>query len=689
MKVYVCPAALRAAAGVALSLFALVGTASAQSVPSPWNARDIGSPALAGSTAHSSGVFTIQAAGTDIWNSSDQFHFLNQRVTGDVEIVARVDSLTNRHEWSKAAVMIRSSLDANSAHGMAVVSASRGVHFQRRTSTSASSLSTEGTPAGTAPVWLKAVRSGTTVTAYWSSNGTSWTRIGSDSISLGSSAYVGVAVTSHEPGSRTTARISNVSVTGAGAPSPAALPAGQTARDIGSPAIAGSTSYASGVYTIRGGGYDIWDTADKFHFVYQPVSGNTEIIARVASMTYSDRWAKAGVMIRESLTAESRHAMMVTTPGRGYAFQRRPETGGYSVHTSGGGGSAPVWLRLVRSGDLFEAYRSANGSSWTRVGSDTIPMGETVYVGLAVTSHNVTTATTVRVDNLRVTAAASTNRNPAVSITAPGNGASYTAPTTVNITASASDPEGRMASVDFYVGSTLVSRDSTAPYTAAWSASTAGTYSLTAVAHDADGGSSTSGAVSITVQTATNRPPTVSLATNGTSYTAPATVALTATASDPEGQLSRVEFYNGSTRLASDTSAPYSYSWSNVPAGTYTLTAIAYDAAGASATSAAVSVTVAGSTTTAPRQVVFTASSNHSTSVTNYVLKVFSASANPSTATPIATSDLGKPTPASNGDITVDRASFFSGLAAGNYQATVTAVGSGGQAQSTAVTFTR
>lgn len=689
MKVYVCPAALRAVAGVALSLFTLVGTASAQSVPTPWAARDIGSPSLSGSTTHSSGVFTMQGAGTDIWNSSDQFHFLYQRVTGDVEVVARVDGLTGQHVWSKAGVMIRASLDGNSAHGTAVVSASRGVHFQRRTSTSASSLSTEGTLSGGAPVWLKAVRTGSRVAAYYSANGSSWTEIGSSSISLGSSAYVGVALTSHEPGAHSTARISNVSVTGPGAAGAGNLPSDQRSVDIGSPVVTGSAGYASGRYTIRGAGQDIWDARDQFHFVYQPVTGNVEIVARVASLTYTHSWAKAGVMVRESLTAESRHAMMVTSAGRGHAFQRRTQTGEWTAHTSGGGGTAPVWVRLVRTGDLFEAYRSSNGTSWTRVASDTIAMGETVYVGLAVTSHNPSRATTAEIDNVRITAAAATNRNPAVSITAPANGATYTAPATVSIAANASDPEGRMASVDFYVGSTLISRDSTAPYTASWSASAAGTHSLTAVAHDADGGSSTSGAVSITVQTATNRPPTVSLATNGTSFTAPADITLTATASDPEGQLSRVEFYNGSTRLATDTGAPYSFSWSSVPAGTYTLTAIAYDAAGASATSAAVTVTVSAATTNAPRLVVFTASSDHATNVTNYVLRVYAASANPSTATPIATSDLGKPTPASNGDITVDRASFFSGLAAGSYQATVTAVGSGGQAQSAPVTFTR
>ena len=75
--------------------------------------------------------------------------------------------------------------------------------------------------------------------------------------------------------------------------------------------------------------------------------------------------------------------------------------------------------------------------------------------------------------------------------------------------------------------------------------------------------------------------------------------------------------------------------------------------------------------------------------MTGYRLDVFAAGADPSTATPLATSDLGKPTPATNNDITVDRATFFSGLAAGNYVATVSAYGAGGSSRSTAVTFTR
>ena len=104
--------------------------------------------------------------------------------------------------------------------------------------------------------------------------------------------------------------------------------------------------------------------------------------------------------------------------------------------------------------------------------------------------------------------------------------------------------------------------------------------------------------------------------------------------------------------------------------------------------SANVPFTVALSTG-APTSVTFTASSDHATNVTSYRLDIFAASANPATATPIASSDLGKPTPDATSTITVDRATFFGGLAAGQYLAAVKAIGPGGQTQSAAVAFTR
>ena len=150
-----------------------------------------------------------------------------------------------------------------------------------------------------------------------------------------------------------------------------------------------------------------------------------------------------------------------------------------------------------------------------------------------------------------------------------------------------------------------------------------------------------------------------------------------------------MEFYSGTTLLGSDTTAPYNFTWSSVAAGTYSLTAVAYDNAGARVTSAAVSIKVNTSTsTTAPTAVAFHASADNAT-VTSYRLDIFASGANPATSTPVATANLGKPAMDANGDITSLQATLFSALAVGNYQATVTAISSGGSTRSAAVTFTR
>jgi regulation of enolase protein 1 (concanavalin A-like superfamily) len=564
--------------------------AQSSTVPAPWSARDIGSPTPAGNSSYDpSGTFSIDAGGADIWGTSDKFHFVYQQVSGDVDVVARVDSITQADQWSKSGVMIRASLAANSAHAFSLVSAGKGVAFQRRTQNGGQSTNTAGSSAK-APQWVRLVRAGTRVTAYVSANGTSWTSLGSDTIALGTSAYVGIATTSHNSSSTTSADVSQISIRGA----TAGLPSGQAHADIGSPAIKGSASFAQGTYTISGAGSDIWDTADQFHYVYQQVTGDVDVSARVASLMNTDACAKAGVMIRASLSAGSTHASMFISPGQGYAFQRRPTTSADSENTDGGAGVAPGWVRVKRTGSLFTAYKSTNGTTWTVVGSDSITMASAVYVGIAVNSHNAAAATRATVTNLSVTAGTS-NQPPSVTLTAPAN---------------------------------------------------------------------------------------------GTSYTAPATIALKASASDPEGQLTKVEFYAGTTLLGTDTTSAYSINWSSVAAGSYSLKAVAYDAAGAKTTSNSVAITV-GAVSAPLRYALFHASADHATLVTSYRLNVYASGANPATATPIATANLGKPTPDANGDIKVDELSFFTGLAAGNYVATVSAIGTAGSSQSAAITFTR
>src|SRR4051812_25315343 len=354
----------RSLAALATALTVLVGGAMlarpARAQTTSWSNQDIGNPAIAGSAAISGSTTTITAGGSDIWGTSDQFHFVYQQITGDVDIRARVDSLTDASPWSKAGVMIRSALTTDAAHGFALVSVANGTAFQRRTQTSGISTHTAGALVA-APEWVRLVRQDTTLSAYASRDGVTWTLLGQDTIQLSATAYVGLAVTSHDAAAATTSAISQVSIT------PLALPAGQQHRDIGAPAIAGSVTYRSGTYQIRAGGTDISGTSDQFHYVYQPVTGDVDVVARIASVSQAQRWSRAGVMLRETLSANAAHAAMMLSAGKGYAFQRRAVTGGTSSSTGGATSAPPGWVRLRRAGALITAYSSADGQHWTIV----------------------------------------------------------------------------------------------------------------------------------------------------------------------------------------------------------------------------------------------------------------------------------------------------------------------------------
>ena len=155
------------------------------------------------------------------------------------------------------------------------------------------------------------------------------------------------------------------------------------------------------------------------------------------------------------------------------------------------------------------------------------------------------------------------------------------------MTAAASDTDGAVTKVDFYRGTQLIGSDTTNSYSASMTGVGAGTYQLIAVATDSDGVTSTSSPVSVTVGGTTNQPPTVSLTSPaaGSTFTAPASVTVAATASDADGTVIRVDFYQGSTQMGSDTSSPYGYTWTNVAAGSYQVTAVARDDDGAMRTS--------------------------------------------------------------------------------------------------------
>lgn len=233
-----------------------------------------------------------------------------------------------------------------------------------------------------------------------------------------------------------------------------------------------------------------------------------------------------------------------------------------------------------------------NGATW--IGSSTtspysvtwtkVPAGSFSLHAVAVDNNSA--ATSSNVVSVRV------NTPPTVKITSPASGKVYAiAPASIVVTASASVTYGKISKVDFYNGSTLLGTSTASPYSYTWTKVPPGTYNLTAVATDISNNVTTSSVVTTIV----NAPPLVSLSapTTGHVYSpAPATITFTAVASDPDGTVREVAFYNGGVWLGTVKTSPYTFTWSNVRVGSYNLHAAVTDNYSATATSNVVSVQV-------------------------------------------------------------------------------------------------
>ncbi len=183
----------------------------------------------------------------------------------------------------------------------------------------------------------------------------------------------------------------------------AQLPAGWTDFDVGGVGFAGSAAYANGNWTIQGSGDDIWNAADAFHYACTDGSDNAYIIARVTAVEETDSWAKAGAMFRDSGDPSATFAMVVATPGNGVNFQWRNSYAGQCDYSQVAGINAPVWVKLVRTGNDFGGFYSPDGTSWTPIGpSETIPMSAAPLAGLCVTAHNNSALNTSTFDSVTV-----------------------------------------------------------------------------------------------------------------------------------------------------------------------------------------------------------------------------------------------------------------------------------------------
>ena len=216
----------------------------------------------------------------------------------------------------------------------------------------------------------------------------------------------------------------------------------------------------AGVVTMSGAGHDIWDNADDFRFACKSLTGNGSVVVKVESLTNTNAWAKAGVMIRQSLDADSKFAYAVVSYSSGVSFGWRQLAAGTCGSVSQAGVAAPQWVKLTRTGDAFTAQYSADGKTWLdiknadgTVTTTTVTMTGAVYVGLCVTSHDAA-ATTVAVMSGAATAGNATG--------------------SWQVAAIGDDPQTANGAADLYVtvqdsaGKTATATNPTAVTSAAW-----------------------------------------------------------------------------------------------------------------------------------------------------------------------------------------------------------------------------
>jgi len=371
-------------------------------------------------------------------------------------------------------------------------------------------------------------------------------------------------------------------------------PAFAVAPTVSLTAPAANARYASPAsITLTANASNTGDTISKVEF-YQGAT----LLGTATTAPYTYSWTNVATG-SYSLTAKATnsHNEVKTSTAVAVVVNNAPTV---SLTAPAANTSVPGKASITLTADASDADGTIskvefyNGT--TLLNSDTTAPYSYNWNNVAPGTYSITAKAT---DNLSGTTTSTpvsiTVTNPiTVSISAPANNASVTVGTPIAITATAADSKGTISKVEFYNGTTLLGSKTTSPYTYSWTNAAAGTYSLTAKVTDSQSLTQTSTPVSVQVKASTNVSPTVSLTApaNNSSVAGKASISLTATATDTDGTVSKVEFYNGTTLLGSSTTAPYSYNWANVVPGSYSITAKVTDDKGGSTTSTPVSITV-------------------------------------------------------------------------------------------------
>lgn len=399
--------------------------------PPGFSCQDIGDQILPGNQVYlagqcgSSPTLAVSAGGSDMWGTYDNFRFTSEPFppsanssNGDGTMSARVVSQTNPGgPWMKSGVMIRSGVDPSAPYYAAFVTPAHGVIVQWRPTQAAQTQQVQGPSAASAPVWLLISRYSDVIhhkvyySAYTSSDGSTFTYVAGSEVALNlpGPLVAGLASDSYNDTRLSDVTFDNIAELGGSQAPPYVCPSSWSCADLGSPLPPGDDSLANGVWHEVGGGGDIWSTADRFHFVWQNLTGDGAVTAEVTAQQATSPWAKAGPMMRSTTGPGSPYYAVFVTPGHGVAVQWRATTAGTSQQLLTTG-VLPAYLRVARytaNGQTsYTAYTSGDGTTWTAIPGSTqvLNLGQPLLAGFGITSHDQGAGSAVTLRDVAVNA---------------------------------------------------------------------------------------------------------------------------------------------------------------------------------------------------------------------------------------------------------------------------------------------
>ena len=348
-----------------------------------WWSLDVGDVGVSGGMFFENDTYTVRGAGADMWGTSDSYHAVRHYMDGDGFIAARVASEDATNTFAKAGVEMD-----NGNKVLLDIRPNGVIEFMARPQ--GGSMQFLAGSASSFPVWLKLDRRGNQVTGYMSQDGADWQTVGVTTMS-NVPLWASLAVTSHDTRVLNTATFDHVVV---------ASHFNVANDDVGDVGISGQNN--GDQHQIVGGGGDIWNTADAFNYHYQAIQDDGQMVVQINSLQNTHPFAKAGIMIRDSLDPSAANLLIDVTPSGLIELLSRTTAGAATQWIGGLSNSTfPIWLKLTRSGLTISASASHDGSTWIPVGStSSVQLQSDALIGIAATSHRRGVITAATIDNL-------------------------------------------------------------------------------------------------------------------------------------------------------------------------------------------------------------------------------------------------------------------------------------------------